>query len=286
MNLRKMYYFLPPAWRFFARKIFFLPIDLYDSLTGKRGKYQPPKGDIYIGSGDFVEQGRLQLSLLKKYISLAKNDAVLDVGCGIGRTAAALTQYLGKEAVYEGFDVVEKGVNWCNAKIKKDFPNFNFIYVPLENDLYNHAGQKASEFRFPYPAQSFDKVFLFSVFTHMQVAEIEHYLNEIARVIKPGGACLATFFLYDHSNEGSISGRSSFHFPIKKEGYRLMDERVKSANIAIDTVLLDKMLLKADLELKEKVDGFWKDETLKHGDNQFQDMVVLTPQPPTSGVSR
>ena len=95
------------------------------------------------------------------------------------------------------FDVVEKGVNWCNAKIKKDHPNFNFRYVPLNNDLYNPSSlAKASEFHFPYADEQFDLAFLFSIFTHMQTEEIDHYLTEIYRVLKPGGKCLATFFLY------------------------------------------------------------------------------------------
>src|SRR5690606_39465153 len=38
----------------------------------------------------------------------------------------ALSGFLSENARYEGFDVVEKGVNWCKKGIGKDFPNFNF----------------------------------------------------------------------------------------------------------------------------------------------------------------
>lgn len=42
----------------------------------------------------------------------------MDIGSGIGRTAVPLTKFLNPDARYEGFDVVKKGVKWCNAKIK------------------------------------------------------------------------------------------------------------------------------------------------------------------------
>lgn len=184
---RQIYYKLTPEMRFVLRKLFYLPLDTWETLTNKRQKYEPPKGLIYIGSGNFIAQGLRHLELLKKYLYLKPDDDVLDVGCGIGRTAIPLTSYLSHKGSYEGFDVVEKGVKWCNKKIKKDFPNFNFTYVPLRNDLYNNFKETAHSFKFPYEDNSFDKIFLFSVFTHMLVDEIANYLSEIKRVLKPGG---------------------------------------------------------------------------------------------------
>jgi len=275
MSLRKIYYSVSPRMRFIIRKIYYLPIDLLETISGKLEKYEPPKGDIYIGSGDFIKQGKHQLELLKKYISLDQNDYVLDIGSGIGRTAIPLTKFLNSKGRYEGFDVVEKGVKWCNSKIKNDFPNFNFIYVPLNNDLYNNSKTKASKFKFPYQDNQFDKVFLFSVFTHMQIEEIENYLQEIERVLKPEGLCLATFFIYNHIIEQEIARRTNFNFPIKKEGYRLMSENVKSANLAIEETKLENMLSTANLKKVNKIDGYWKDIKLKDEDIYFQDIIVL-----------
>jgi hypothetical protein len=36
-----------------------------------------------------------------------------------------------------------------------------------------------------------------SVFTHMLPADVEHYLSEIARVMKDGAKCVASFWLTD-----------------------------------------------------------------------------------------
>lgn len=279
MNLRKIYYRLSPKLRFLARKLYYLPIDLYESLANKRDKYEPPKGDIYIGSGDFIEQGRHQVDLLKKHLQLKPADHVLDIGSGIGRTAIPLTKYLSEDGAYEGFDVVEKGVKWCSEKISKDYPNFNFRYVPLNNDLYHHSDNKASEFAFPYKSEQFDIAFLFSVFTHMQVREIDHYLAEISRVLKPGGKCLATFFLYDDESEAKIAALDHFNFPVKRNGYRLMDEKVKSANIAIHRHQLQAWLKGKNFGPIKIIDGYWKNKHAKRQDNSFQDLVILEKPP-------
>lgn len=277
MSLRKLYYFLSPNLRSLARKLYYLPIDIYETLISRRQKYEPKKGDIYVGSGDFIKQGEHHLYLLREYAYLGKSDYVLDIGSGIGRTAVALTKYLNKEAKYEGFDVVEKGVKWCNSKIKRDFPNFNFAYVPLNNDLYNTSVKKASKFKFPYEKDTFDVVFLFSVFTHMKISEIDNYLSEIQRVLKPKAKCLATFFLYNSENENKISSIKNFGFPVKKEGFRLMSENVKSANIAIEENLLKQMISTKKLKIVSIMDGVWKSEfsSRKSISNEYQDIVIL-----------
>lgn len=272
MSMRNIYYRLSPKMRLIGRKIIFSPVDILNTILGKRHKYEPLKGDIYIGSGDFITLGIHQLELLKVHLNLQPEDSVLDIGSGIGRTAVALTEYLGKDGKYEGFDVVEKGVKWCNKKIKKDFPNFNFIYVPLKNDLYNNKKKEAQTFRFPYKDGSFDKVFLFSVFTHMSVNEIAHYLCEIKRVLKPGGLCLSTFFIYDSTNEEEIATNDGFSFPVNKGNYRLMSDEVKAANIALKDELLDELISQSELKKLYIVDGFWKKNIVN---NYFQDIVVF-----------
>lgn len=275
MNLRKIYYSLSPNMMFLARKLYYFPIDIYETLMGKRDKYEPPKGDIYTGSGDFIRQGKHQFGLMQRHIHIQPSDAVLDIGSGMGRTAVPLTNHLNQQGRYEGFDVVEKGVNWCNSKIKKDFPNFNFLYVPLNNDLYNNHNEEATDFTFPYDDNQFDKAFLFSVFTHMGIDEIQNYMHEIQRVLKPGGLCFATFFIYDVSIEKTIEKIDGFNFPVKKDGYRLMDEDVTAANIAIEENTLRRMISNANLECTVYDPGFWKNNALKRADNDFQDIIVM-----------
>ncbi|NRA91669.1 MAG: class I SAM-dependent methyltransferase, partial [Psychroserpens sp.] len=251
-SIRSFWYSVSPGNRFLLRKLYYLPIDLLDLILGRRHKYVPPRGSIYTGSPasakSYLDQGQRQLAWLKKEIDLKPEDHVLDIGSGIGRTAIALTNYLNDNGSYKGFDVVKSGVDWCNARIGKDFRNFEFKYVPLYNDLYNTSEQRAEHFTFPYPDNTFDKVFTFSVFTHMQIEEIQNYFSEIQRTLTPSGLAFSTFFIYNDDNELHISENNSFRFPVKKEGFRLMNDTVTSGNIAIHQDKLLEMLKEAGLE--------------------------------------
>ncbi|OWU89274.1 class I SAM-dependent methyltransferase [Flavobacterium sp. WLB] len=275
MNLRSLYYAISPKSRFLVRKIYYFPADFWNSLNKKKNKYEPKKGDIFIGAGDFLLQGKHHLELLKEYTSLQPDYSLLDVGCGIGRAAVPLTQYLSTKGKYEGFDVVKKGIDWCQKNISKDFSNFNFQHISLNNDLYNLTNQKAENFKFPYEDNSFDTVFLFSVFTHMQPKEVQNYLNEIYRVLKTDGKCLSTFFLYDDQNEEYISKENKgFCFPYQKENYRLMNEKVPSANIAFKEELLFEMIQTSQLELENKIYGTWSNRAVNDLFD-YQDILIL-----------
>lgn len=275
MNLRSIYYSISPKSRFIVRKIYYYPIDLFEFICGRKNKYVPNKGDIFIGSGDFLAQGKHHLELLNKYADLNENHSVLDIGCGIGRAAVALTQYLSEEGKYEGFDVVEKGILWCKKHITRDFPNFNFQYIPLNNDLYHFTDKKAEEFVFPYANNSFDTIFLFSVFTHMQPLEVQNYFNEIQRVLKPGGKCLATFFLYDEQIEKGISNtENKINFPYERGNYKLMNEKVPSANIAFKETYINEMIEVSHLKLKNKIYGTWANRA-NNDLFDFQDILVF-----------
>lgn len=273
--LRKLYYKLPIRGRFFFRKLYYFPIDMYDALSGRRKIMEPKKGDIFIGSGDFIVQGLHQVDLLKKYTKISPTDHVLDVGCGIGRTAVALTSFLSSNARYDGFDIVKKGINWCTKNISTRFPHFHFLHAPLHNDLYAKSKRKAHQFSFPYTDSSFHTVFLFSVFTHMEVSEIDHYLSEIKRVLKENGYCLATFFIYTERQEEMIKAQNEFSFPYGYSGYRLMDNDVKAANIAIEFRTLERLCCRHDIRIDHYIEGYWKSNVDKSDHNSFQDVIVL-----------
>ncbi len=282
-RLRDLWYSLSSNQRFFIRRLYYLPVDLFDKFTGKTNKYVPPRGLIYTGSSisakSYLKQGANQLELLKNQINLLPTDVTLDIGCGVGRTAIALSSYLNRNTRYDGFDVVKKGIDWCDSGLGKDFPNFHFKYVPLFNDLYNTSENSALDFIFPYEDNTFDKVFTFSVFTHMMLEEIQHYFKQIQRVITDEGLCFSTFFLYDSEDENYVATRKDFNFPVKGgNGFRLMNENVKSGNIAIHKSKLDEMLKKAGLKRVKLIDGFWKDEEINYTRIEYQDIVIFKRQ--------
>src|SRR5262249_24204952 len=122
----------------------------------------------------------------------------------------SLVHYLAPTARYEGFDIGAPVIRWAQENITPGFPNFRFQRVDIYNKAYNPGGPvKAAEFRFPYEDESFDFVFSTSLFTHLLTADARHYLEECARVLRPGGHCFHTCLLLDPEAESLIrEGRS------------------------------------------------------------------------------
>jgi SAM-dependent methyltransferase len=173
----------------------------------------PPREEdiVLVGGGSVLGIAFHFFSCFVELAGLTPESDVLDIGCGFGRIAHALVRYLSPTARYEGFDVVGRMIDWARESITPRYPNFRFTRVDLYNKTYNLEGTlQSSEFRFPYEDEGFDLVFLTSVFTHMFGRDIRHYLDEIRRVLRPGGRCLATCFLLNEESESLIrQGRST-----------------------------------------------------------------------------
>ena len=137
--------------------------------------------------------GRLNMA------GLRPDNDVLDIGCGVGRIARFLCDYLDDGGSYEGFEITEKMVIWCQDNITPLFPNFSFTFTPLFHPSYSPDPSlpSAAEFRFPYADASFDFAFAQSVFTHTLPEVTTNYLNEMSRVLRPGGISFTTWILLD-----------------------------------------------------------------------------------------
>lgn len=189
--------------------------ELEESHFRSIGEPRPRRDKIFVGGADnFAEVGEEFMRHFKSIAGLGPTERVLDVGCGIGRIALPLTKYLSRDGCYEGFDIVKEGIDWCAANITPRYPNFHFQLADVFNTYYNPTGKyHPEEYRFPYEDASFDFVFLTSVFTHVLPAAMQNYLCEIARVLKRGGRCLITFFLWNAAADRLVrSGKSQYDF--------------------------------------------------------------------------
>lgn len=203
----------------------------------------------------FKETGREYLEYLVQLAGLRPGERVLDVGCGCGRIAIPLSRYLDASGSYEGFDIVPEPVRWCQESISARYPNFQFRVADIYNAAYNPNGHfQSTEFCFPYEDQSFDLIFLTSVFTHMVPREVEHYLREIARTLREGGRCVATFFVLNHEAVRLIeAGKSALDFRHEREQYRVVDPDLPEAAIAYDESYIREACAAGGLSLVEPI---------------------------------
>ena len=188
---------IPRPLRWALRTAYLFPADVIERVVGRRTDMVPPRSMMFVGSvGDFESSGDVLVQRLIDVAGLTPESSVLDIGSGIGRLAVAMTRHLSPEGRYEGLDIVPSGVKWCSENIASRYPNFRFTLADVFNGEYNPTGRvHPAEYRLPYPDATFDLVVLTSVFTHMLPAEKEHYVDEIARVLKPRGRCFATYLL-------------------------------------------------------------------------------------------
>jgi SAM-dependent methyltransferase len=253
-----------------------MPGDLVTSVFSGKKPLTPPRRLVFTGAGDFKRTGEM---FLQDFISnklIEKDSSVLDIGSGIGRIAIPLTLFL-EQGKYDGFDIMKPGIQWCQKNITSRFPNFKFTQVALSNDLYRNSGQSASQFEFPYPDEHFDLAVATSVFTHMLPAEVIRYVEEIHRVIKKGGHAYLTFFVLNPDSMRQMKeGENEFNFQYDHGTYRLLDEKVKSANVAYDEkYLFDSVIFSSKFTTKSIEYGTWS--TMQKGSPiSFQDRLVIT----------
>jgi SAM-dependent methyltransferase len=234
--------------------------DLVDTVMGRREPMVPPKRLIFIGGPLFKEIGDEHFRIFKTIGGLKPGDVVLDVGCGIGRMARPLTPFLSGSGRYEGFDIDSAGIEWCRKNITTRFRNFRFQTADIFNKYYNPKGRfKGAEYRFPYEDSTFDFIFLTSVFTHMLPDELENYMGEISRVLKPGGRCLINFFLWNPEALAlSNGGKSSIQFPFEFENYRVRDRDFPEDAVTYSERFILELFEKKDLAVQNPIQyGNW-----------------------------
>jgi SAM-dependent methyltransferase len=235
---------------------------------------EPPQEHIKAIGGEFTAVALEMLDYFVELAGLQPDHRVLDVGCGVGRIAYALAYYLNERGRFDGFDVMRQLIEWDNANLASQRRNFHFRHVDIHNGLYNPAGTlKADTFAFPYPDASFDLITVTSVFTHIQSRELRHYLDEIARVLAPGGRVAATaFVLNDESTALIRDGKSSQPINIPHKGGFIATRRAPEAAVGYAETDLRQWLAESGLAIRAMYPGSWCGRT---GGLSYQDLLVL-----------
>ena len=104
--------------------------------------------------------------------SLTNFNSVLEFGCGNGRLIQHLIN-LRPEAEIHGCDILQK----CIVQCRRKFPKGNFV----RNSIKPPTG---------FNDNQFDLIYTYSVFTHLTEKNHLAWLQEFARILKPGGVMI------------------------------------------------------------------------------------------------
>lgn len=230
------------------------------------------------GPDTFLPISSMHQAALRKWIDLRPSDRVLEVGCGIGRDAIPLTEFI-TSGSYVGVDVIAPSIAWLAGNIGDQFDNFRFAHLDISDDLHNPNGTlQTLDVALPAEDSSVDKIFLFSVFTHMFRTEIVHYLKEFERILAPGGMVYATAFIVDDAILAKARETNLTPWQLRFEheiepGVLINDPASKRGAVAFHNDLFDKMMQQSGLRVVRYLNGAWSGFHEQVDDGQ--DVVLL-----------
>ncbi|HUT04255.1 MAG TPA: methyltransferase domain-containing protein, partial [bacterium] len=134
-------------------------------------------GDRHSDTWDNV--GQREVDLLNS-TGLQPHHFLVDIGCGCGRLAHALGDYLAEAGKYLGFDIVEETLEVGRSVSD---PSYEFRLIP--------------DFTIDVPDNTADFVMFASVLTHLIDYECYRYLLEAKRIIKLDGKIVVSFARWD-----------------------------------------------------------------------------------------
>ena len=140
--------------------------------------------------------------------SIEPDHRILDIGCGTGTLLVKLKrQYRAAQVV--GLDPDPKALR--RARIKAARAS---VSVQLDQGFAN---------RLPYKRESFDRVLSSFMFHHLNQPERENMLQEVLRVLKPGGSLHFVDFIVDDASHRFFDRLFRSHAQMKDNS----DERIR-----------------------------------------------------------
>lgn len=135
---------------------------------------------------------------------------IVEIGVGCGRRAFHMRDFRLSDSTftgtYLGIDIDSELLSWCRANFDD---RFDFVQSTHASASYINDGASEGYYRVPRDDASVDFFLGTSVLTHLLEPELRNYLEEGARVLRPGRTLAMTCFAVDYA-PSTMGDRHSF----------------------------------------------------------------------------
>lgn len=152
-----------------------------------------PRIGEYLGGGG-ATAAEIDRALSHVDRRIADFQAVLDYGCGAGRVLRFVIDRGRPDGRFAGTDVDAEAITWARQHLARIDWHVNRYRPPL-----------------PFGEAEFDLVYSVSIFSHLDEELQFQWLDEIARVTRPGGFALLSFhgpYAYEQCRSGRVVSNS------------------------------------------------------------------------------
>lgn len=154
--------------------------------------------DVHIHGPENTGSALMRLVVERLGLKDLGESDVLDIGCGVRFAQAIINRDIAIRS-YTGVDVHLPLIEYLQREI--DDPRFLFAHWDVKNARYNLAGERLMpESSLPVEG-SFDIIWLFSVFTHLDPSDANAMLAILRRHARPCGALFFSAFLDEKVDE-------------------------------------------------------------------------------------
>ncbi|MEY2576050.1 MAG: hypothetical protein QOF80_1537 [Verrucomicrobiota bacterium] len=238
-----------------------------------------PLSDV-VGGGNPESVASEIVSVLTGHVDLGAKRLVLDVGCGCGRIAAGLTQFLAGTSDYIGVDIVPGLVEFGRKFITPRYPRFKFLLLDEGNFTYDAMRPKGSAIDLrklseASPTGSVDLAISISLFTHLDYAAALGMLKNVSRMLASGGQAFITIFVVDAEARRNIeSDTTGFRFAHRTPSGELAAEKLEEPTFAVGYGVekMDELVDSVGLRRERWIRGYWSQG---NSGETFQDALIL-----------
>lgn len=193
---------------------------------------------------DNTGQQLIELVIQELKISSLKNTNILDIGCGVRFTQAIINRSI-QISSYTGIEVNRPIIDYLKIEVEEKDNRFKYIHYNIENDMYNKNSKTTLSDLTRLPVEGrYDLIWLFSVFTHLNIDDAEAMLLLIRLHVEVNGHLFFSSFIDadldgfryndpEHPLYQVYYGLSTMKHLLKKTGWKIIKYQKRDFNLPI-----------------------------------------------------